>query len=388
MVLTPSNADDLANRPTVVLSRRPPTGRRPGRAPLFVVAVANAIWAAATSFVPVLVTVGLVTLIGTAHPAPSLTFRYGAAAWLLAHGVPLTLGGFPFALVPLAITALAVWRLAVAGRNVAKANRTHPGVVGGAIGLAYGVIGFVAAGYASRSGLSAPPLRAGITLTVVGGVAAFVGASAGGYRLRSWARRVPPILREAIRVGAVATFFMLAAGAIATGVAIALSGSTATAMLRNYHAGVGGQAGIVLICLVYAPNVAVWAAAYLAGPGFTLAGVPELPVFAGLPDHAVNGAWQVLLAMPVLVGAVAGVMLARHRGGVGLSGWSLTAAAALGGPVAGVALTFVGWAAAGSLGSKLLAQTGHLVWQFPVVCAIGIACGAGLGAFVSEPRPE
>ena len=58
MALTPSNADDLAARPTVVLSRRPPSGRRPGRAPLAVVAVANAIWAAITSLAPVLVTVG------------------------------------------------------------------------------------------------------------------------------------------------------------------------------------------------------------------------------------------------------------------------------------------------------------------------------------------
>ena len=106
-------------------------------------------------------------------------------------------------------------------------------------------------------------------------------------------------------------------------------------MLRNYHAGVGGQAGIVLICLVYAPNVAVWASAYLAGPGFTLAGVPQLPVFAGLPSHPVNGAAQVLLATPVLAGRVAGIVMVRRPGGVGLRGWRLTGAAALGGPVAG-----------------------------------------------------
>jgi hypothetical protein len=372
----------------VALSRRPPSGRRPGRAPLAVVAVANALWATITSLAPVLLTVGLVTLVGTSRPSPVMTLRYGAAAWLLAHGVPLTLGGFPFALVPLAITVLALWRLFVAGRNAAKASRSHPAVLGSAVGLAYGLIGLAAATYADGSGLSLSAWGAFATLTVVGAVTAFFGASVGGRRLRRWTRHMPPLLREGVRVGVAATFFMLAAGAVAAGVAIALGGGTATAMLRNYHAGVGGQAGIIMICLVYAPNVTVWAAAYLAGPGFTLAGVPQLPVFAGLPNHSVNGAAQVLLATPVLAGAIAGIVMVRRPGGVGLSGWGLTGAAALGGPIAGVVLAGVGWAAAGSLGSKLLSRTGDVGWQFPIVCAIGIACGAALGAFVAAPKSE
>jgi hypothetical protein len=229
-------------------------------------------------------------------------------------------------------------------------------------------------------------------------------------------------MRAGVRTGVVATLFILAAGALAAGMAVAFAGSSATAIVHDYHAGVAGQAGIVVVCLVYAPNVAVWAAAYLAGPSFTLAGVPQLPVFAGLPDHPVAGAGQLLIATPVLAGCAAGAFLARRRdaersgtgrrgvsrggpdrmGSTGsggdrireeghLAGLRLAAAAALAGPVATVALLIAGRAAAGSLGSTLLAHTGDVGWQFPIVCGIGVAFGACVGAgvvrFASVKRP-
>src|SRR5258707_11847990 len=65
--------DDVSARPTVVLPgqrrpaqrRRAPTPGRTRRAPLSVAAGVNALWAAAWSFVPILVTVAGVTLVGS-----------------------------------------------------------------------------------------------------------------------------------------------------------------------------------------------------------------------------------------------------------------------------------------------------------------------------------
>src|SRR5204863_96809 len=77
---------------------------------------------------------------------------------------------------------------------------------------------------------------------------------------------------------------------------LALAAGSASQMVRDYHTGVVGQSGLVAVSLVYAPNVAVWAASYLVGPGFVLgvgtkvsAGavvlgpVPALPILAAVP---------------------------------------------------------------------------------------------------------
>ncbi len=144
MTLTPDHrsagyaADDLANRPTVVLPGQRGRGglrRPPGRhAPLVVVALANTTWAAVISLLPVLVTIVAVTRIGSGSPGVVPTLRFGFAAWLLAHGVPLSLGGTPLSLVPLAITGLAFWRVAIAGRNTIRAAGSPPVLVAVVIG--------------------------------------------------------------------------------------------------------------------------------------------------------------------------------------------------------------------------------------------------------------
>jgi hypothetical protein len=390
MTLTPEDASagsvrgDVSNRPTVVLpgQRGFARPRRPAgsRAPFAVIVAANTIWAALVSLLPVLVTVGMVTLAASPRPEASSTLRYALAAWLLAHGVPLSLGGYPLGLVPLAISVLAVWRVVVAGRNSVRASRVPVTVVACAIAAGYGLLGASAAVIANDRFVAVSVGRAAVTLAVVGGVGGYAGAYAGrGSARRAWVR-LPAIIAESVRVGAIAALLVLAAGAIATGVSIACSGATAAQMLHNYHAGAGGQAGLVLICLIYAPNVAVWAAAYLAGPGFTLAGVIQLPVFAGLPSRPVAGVWQLLLLVPVLAGAVAGLLVARRTRVASLAASRVAAVSIMAGPVAAVGLALAGYVAAGSLGTKLLAHTGEIGWQFPAVCGAAIALGALIGS--------
>ena len=284
-----------------------------------VAAGVNALWAAAWSLVPILVTVAVVTLVGSPRPPVTTTLRYGMAAWLLGHGVPLRLDGQPITLVPLAVTALAIWRCVRAGRNttralgVRRARSVRPAVVVAAsVAIPYGLLGAAAAALVRGRGLEVSILRAGLTLGGLALVAAFFGAwprSGFARRLRA---RIPYAVRDGVRTAIVSVSFLLAAGAIAVGVQIAVAGATATSILRNMHLGFAGDLGIVLVCLAYAPNLAVWASAYLAGPGFTLGQVPELPVFAGLPDRAITGVGQILLATPVIAGLVAGVLLARR----------------------------------------------------------------------------
>src|SRR2546421_457121 len=96
---------DVAAHPTVKLPRQRtrPTRRR---APVWLAAAVTTVWAAAVSYLPVL---GLVMLLGQVSGGAPVGARltFGTAFWLLAHGVPLSLGGDRLALVPLAVSVLA-----------------------------------------------------------------------------------------------------------------------------------------------------------------------------------------------------------------------------------------------------------------------------------------
>jgi len=193
-----------------------------------------------------------------------------------------------------------------------------------------------------------------------------------------------------------AALLVLAAGAATAGTAIAVSGSEASTMLAEYHTGVSGQAGLTLLCLVYAPDLAVWAAAYLVGPGFavgsgtivsagrvTLGGLPAIPALAGLPSRPV-GAWgALLLGVPLAAGMAVGWLLARRRlpATDAGPGWiDLLGAAALAGPVAGLVLALASLAASGALGAGRLAAVGPAALPVGAVGAGLVAAGAMIAA--------
>lgn len=420
----PVVSDELAGAVTVALPpRRDAVGKpRPvRRAPLAVAASINALWAAVVSFVPMLGTVAAVTLIGPNRPPLGPTVRFAIGGWLLAHGVPLAISGEPLSLVPLAVAALAAWRCARAGRNTMRAigarrsASVRPALaVAATIAIGYGLLGALMARLASGPDLRAGVLRAGLTLAIFSGLASLFGALRASGTVRRWRVRVPRLLRDATRTAVVAVLVLVGLGAVAVGATIATAGSAATASLGGMHLGFAADAGIVLVCLAYAPNLAVWAAAFLAGPGFTLAQVPALPVFAGLPGSPITGIGQVLLVTPVLAGAVAGALLARRRrrlaaealaaralararsrpaGGAdtpdGDPGrWSAIYAALLAAPFAGLLIAAAGYLAAGALGSGPLASTGQVGWAFAVIGGIGVGFGATLAATITEMFPR
>src|SRR5207248_8835817 len=204
-------------------------------------------------------------------------------------------------------------------------------------------------------------------------VLAGIGAAMESRLLRRLARRVPLVARDALRTGTVAALLMLASGAGVAGVALAISAGQAAATLATFHAGILGQSGLTLLCLVYAPNLATWSPAYLIGPGFavgagtvvsagkvSLGALPAVPVLAALPDSAVSGAGPLLLGVPMAGGMVAGALLVRRRmRDESPPGWVvLLGAAVAAGPVAGVLLGLAALVSGGPLGSGRLAVLG------------------------------
>ena len=411
----------VANRETVRISVRehetvrlpsqrsgPARGAPPGRpasrkkrAPLPVAVAVATVWAALVSYVPVAVALGLAQFVeGTGSLGGAA--RLGLAGWLLGHGVPLDTPTGPLGLAPLALGALAAWRVSRAGVHVSRAvgarNRGTPVqalAIAGTVGLAYGVVGVLAAVVLNTGGISASPPRAGLTLVAFGAAAALVGALRTTGALRLLAHRMPGLLRDALRTGVVAAFLVLGAGAGAAGLAVALEAGNASDLLRAYQTGVAGQAGITLVSLAYAPNAAVWSAAYLLGPGFavgtdtavrttevTVGALPAVPLFAGLPEGPLGGAGAALLAVPVVAGMAAGWLLARRvlRADRSARWRVLLGAALLSGPVAGLVLGGAALVSSGPLGAGRMAEIGPVAWQVAAMAALVVAVGAMIGA--------
>jgi len=404
----------LGRRETVrvPIQRRPPRGRR---APLPVAALFATGWAALLGYLPVAVVIGLARtlegsgdLLGAAHA--------GLAGWLLGHGVPIGTSIGPLALPPLLLTVFMIWRLNRAGLHVTRAvGSRHSGSPGRAllvavvVGTVYALVGALAALLVDGRGTDVTIGRTAAHFLVVGLFGALLGALRGTGAVATLARRAPAPLRHGVRAGLVAAFLILAAGAVAGGLAVALGGATAADIIAGYQTGVAGQAGITLVSIGYAVNVTIWAAAYLLGPGFalgvgttvrmtevTVGATPMVPLVAGLPEGPMGtpGTW--LLALPVVAGAVAGWTLVqrlrfgrdsawRAGRGSGVSGtepaWSLVVASSLfAGPVAGVALGVLAGLSGGSLGSGRLSRIGPDPVETGVVAAIVVAVAVCAGA--------
>jgi len=414
----------LGERPTVKVpsQRRPARGRR---APLPVAVAFATLWAAALCYVPVAAVIGLARTLegqgglgGAAHA--------GLAGWLLGHGVPIGTSIGPLGLPPLLLTMLVVWRLNRAGLHVTRAiGARRSGKIGDTLLVAFGIalmyslLGSVAALAVDGKGTEVTPARAAINFFVLGLIGALAGALRGTDALSVLARRTPGALRAGLRTGAMAALFVLAAGAAVTGLSVAIGGGQAADTISAYRTGVAGQAGITLLSLAYGANAAVWAAAYLLGPGFALgtgsairltevtAGpLPTLPLLAGLPEGPMGAAGAALLAVPVLAGAAAGWLLTlrlnrpgpqpvvqRDRAG-DKDGppWSLVLGGGLlAGPVAGLLLAALCRASSGPLGDGRLATIGADPWQVGLLATVVLGVSAALGAAAARtfgPRPK
>jgi hypothetical protein len=383
-----------------------------------VVAAAFAtLWAALWSYLPVALALGLARAFeGAGGPLGSA--RLGLAGWLLGNGVPFDAEIGPVGLAPLLVTLLAGWRLSRAGVHVTRAiGARHSGsprvalVVATAIGLGYAALGALAATAATAPGLNVDVPRAALTLGGLGFVAGLTGALRCTGAGAVLARRTPAAVRHGARAGLVAALLLLAAGAGFAGLSVALGGGQAAELIAAYRTGVIGQAGITVVSVAYAGNAAVWAAAYLLGPGFLVGAgtsvrltevavgpLPTLPLFAGVPDGPVGGAGAALLAVPALAGMSAGWMATRRlirataRAGAAASGarpagaqalpsWPLTlGAAVLAGPAAGAVLGLLAWASGGPLGAGRLAQIGPPPGPVALITAGVVTVSAVIGA--------
>lgn len=343
--------------------------------------------------------------------------RLGTNMFLLAHGCAVMLGGQLVSLMPLGLTLILVVLAqpvaALAARQAAGSMAPADDTgrmwvngeavvmrVAGTMALTHGlVVGVVAAALEAPGGFIAG-LIGGV---VLGAVSGLWGASRGvGFDPRRswpvWLRSVPYGLGWALLVCVVG-------GATALVSTMISQRDRIMFIHEGLDPGIVGTILLVLIQLLYLPNLVLWATSWTLGAGVTLgddsllslsvtdAGfLPAIPVLGAVGEPGLGGGllfWW--LAVGVVAGLIAALVVGLARPRARADETALVGG--LAGVLAGLLVTLFCALAGGGLGDDRLAFMGPDVGQLMVVAPVllglsGLVGGAVLGLVRRPPKPE
>lgn len=329
-------------------------------------------------------------------------WRVAANTWLLGHGVDvlveldpllaLSIGlpaaGEPFELgiAALGFALLTVLLAARAGRRIAETEHRILGIIT-ALTVTAGLAALVA--FSAGGGGVRPSLAQGVLLpTAVFALGLVWGAEVTRSRLRrvrpeepgrirAIAERIPEHVRvmtaTALRAGGGAVASLLAVSAALWAVFIAVSYAELITLYEGVHAGVLGGIALTIAQLALTPNLVIWGAAWLVGPGFAIGTgswvgplgtqlglVPAVPVLGALPTGPLPWGFAGL-AVPVVAGFLAAVLvkgrLARLLGARFTIGVRALCGVAIG-VAGGAVLGALALASGGAAGPGRLADVG------------------------------
>jgi hypothetical protein len=346
----------------------------------------------------------------------------GSCAWLLANGARLSSGSATISLTPLLLTTIPLVVATMAARRIlmqlddgrpSRLNRCgglrrDVAVATVTFALSYASVGLVVALATAGDPLHASLLSAGLGTTGVGALSVLTAlamefrgqiGSVAPALAEGLEARVPIHLRRAIRPGVWGALAVFCGGLALTLLMIALN----LGQIGRLNDALGADpVGVVLLGLgqlMVLPNVALWAASWMAGPGFGLgAGTAVtwshsspglLPLIPGLgavpaPGPLPAGLWLSSL-VPVAAGALVGWRSLRVV--TRLSSWRAkaeTAASAC--LVAALLLTLATALAGGSLGAARLSGLGAPSLLFGAAVMGELSLGAAVVVGLSHLR--
>lgn len=323
---------------------------------------------------------------------------------VLAHGATVTVAGQQVSLAPLGLSLV----LVLLGQPLAaQAARQAHRVIDDQWAVLGRVAGVMALGWAAAVVVLATlaPSVVSFAPAVLGAVV-MAGASALWGVTRElhlsptaswprWVRSVPWAMAGAVLVCLVGGGLVLTA---------ALAGGTGrmAAIHDGLQPDAAGSVVLVVLQLLYLPNLLVWAASWVVGAGLTLgddslvsigvtdAGfLPAIPVLGALPEAGSGSpTWFWWLVVGVLAGALAAFVVAWLRPGARFD--ETTLVGGLSAVAAGLCLAVLAWISGGSLGTGRLSHVGPDVWDVAVVAPslmglTGVLVGLATG-LVRRPR--
>ncbi|MHB1171253.1 MAG: cell division protein PerM [Lacisediminihabitans sp.] len=352
-------------------------------------------------------------------------WRASVDIWLLGNGAdlrvtldPVTASslGFPgsaspflLSIAPLGFALLTLLLGLRAGRRIGETPYRRLGMLTAV--AAFGVLA-LAATLSALHPLARPSIWQGTLLpTLVFALGVVIGARLGQRRrnqevpefagglldnwIGGWPRQLRKGVTSALRGGAAAAALVVAVAASIVAVLLVLSYAQIIALYESAHAGVLGGIALTLAQLAFVPNLVIWAASWLIGPGFaigtgsavsplgtSLGPLPAVPILGALPTGDLSLGFLGLL-VPVLAGFLAGVLVRpRVLGGLEhlpRGRWLLATGLGLG-IVGGGLLGLLAWFSAGAAGPGRLVDVGPSPWLvgFYAVLEIGVAAIIGL----------
>jgi len=347
-------------------------------------------------------------------------WRAAVDVWLLGNGVDLTVQldpavvtalGLPGAEAPfpltIALLGYAVLALLLGRRTGARAAETPYRWVGalsaiGCYGLLTALLGLTAGTDAVR-----PALPQAILLpTAVYAAGVLSGALRGqpggalGRRYLALPAVARGIIAAAVRGGTAAAAGIVGVAAVLLAMLILTNYATIIGLYETVQSGLTGGIVLTLVELALIPNLVIWAAAWLVGPGIAvgvgtsvspvgtaLGSVPGLPLFGVLP-HGTPAVGFLGLLVPVLIGFLAAVATRQRQSRTDTAPPTIPYRLITGvatGVVAGILLGLLSWWSGGAIGPGRLAEVGPnpLMVGLLVTVEVGIAACAGLMA----PQP-
>lgn len=336
---------------------------------------------------------------------------------LLAHGVPVMIGGQMVTLIPLGLSlivlVLAQPVAALAARQAAGAMAPADDTgriwvdgeavvfrVAGTIAVTHGVLMAILAAALDAPGGVLSGFLGGV---VLGAASGLWGASrAVGFDPRTawpvWLRSVPPAMAYALLV-------CLMGGLAALTAAVMAHWERITSIHEALEPGIAGTILLVLVHLLYLPNLILWATSWALGAGITLGDdslismsvtdvgfLPSIPVLGAVGEPGLSGGpmfWW--LVVGVVAGLVAALVVGLARPRARFDETALVGG--LAGVAVGLLVTLLCSLAGGGLGESRLAHVGPTTAQLIIVAPVllglsGLVGGAVLGLLRRPPRRE
>ncbi|WP_312182854.1 DUF6350 family protein [Arthrobacter sp.] len=368
--------------------------------------------------------------------------RLSGQAWLLLHGVPLSLtfpagtvgpeeSGGLLSLIPLGLTLIPFFLCWRAGRRLARASYTDQlwQALLGALGT-YALLGVVAAYFSANDDVSISLVAGALVPLISAGLGVIIGAhrEAGswvrliGMDLTDWIARTSQHSRwagsylwAAVRAGVVGISAALGLSALLLVAVVVLNWAEMVAIYERLDAGIIGGIVLTVAQLGLIPNFVGWTLSWASGAGFALGAgstisplettvgpLPAMPILAVLPSGQLEFAY-VALIIPVAAGVLAGWWFLREGEnhfdewlGIKVHARWFTATAStlcLGGIIgiaSGVMAAAAAWISSGSLGIGRFTEIGPDplwtgIWVAAEV-AVGVVIGYAAGPWLERGR--
>lgn len=354
-----------------------------------------------------LVIIAAVTLVQLLIANSDMTGALGATAsiWLGVHLVPITIGGSQLGVMPLLPAMLMVWGVA---RTTAQATSPHASwlivrwiaasAVGGPLLIAAIALAVIHDAASVITALQTPNALAAFTsVLVVHAFGAAIGVGSRVGRRMLAAARLPGWVPGSLRAATAGVLALLGLSGVVTAGSLIVHWSTMHELFGITDS-MFGQFSLMVLSVLYVPNVIVGTAAVAVGSSahlgfatfspFTVFGgdIPALPVLAAAPAPPLGPVWVALL----IIGASSGVAVGQQCARRALPAVQAMAQLLLAALLAAAAMAALGYAGGGRLGNfgEVGVDQGTLgLAVFLWFSVVGAATVVVAGGIRRAPRP-